>query len=113
MEDIEESKKLKARINDASANREIFEIKARVISARIRTLQHEAALKICGTAPKIPTGMDPLTFSLILDHIYDCTEKTLIGNPKSKEGKTMTAQIAAVKKVNPELKKYRSTARKV
>jgi hypothetical protein len=113
MEDIEESKKLKARINDASSNKEIFELKARVISARIRTLKHEAAIKICGPAPKIPSGMDTLTFSLIIDHIYEHTEAALVGDTKSAEGKAMLKHIAEVKKINPVLKKYTASAKKV
>lgn len=106
MEDIKESKELKSRINDASANREIFELKVRIVSMKIRQLKHEEAVKLCGDSPKIPNGIDPVTFGTILDHIYDHTESGLIGDPKSIIGKKIEKQINLVIKANPKLKEY-------
>jgi hypothetical protein len=106
MEDIEESKQLKSRINDAAANKEIFEIKVQVVSLRIKQLKHEKALALCGEKPSLPYGMDPLTFSAIIDCIYEHTENALINDPKSPEGKKMIKQIQSVIKSNPKLKDY-------
>lgn len=105
-DDIKQSKELKAQLNDASANREIFELKVKVVSQRIQQLRHEAALAICGKNPIVPAGMDPLTFGFILDHIYDGTTAALIGDSKAAEGKKMSNQIKAVLKCNPQLKNY-------
>jgi hypothetical protein len=106
MEDIKESKDLKAKINDASANREIFELKAKVVSVKIKQLKHEMAIALCGDKPVLPYGMDPLTFGTIVDSIYEHTEEALIGDPKSTEGKKIAKQIQAVLKANPKLKEY-------
>ena len=106
MEDITESKELKVRIRDASANREIFELKVRVVSLRIRQLKHEAAIALCGDQPILPSGMDPITFGALIDCIYDRTESALIGDPKSADGKKMAKLIQAVIKSNPKLKEY-------
>lgn len=106
MEDVKLSKELKARINDSSANREIFELKVRVVSFRIRQLKHELAIALCGDQPILPSGMDPITFGALIDYIYDRTESALIGDPKSADGKKMVKLIQAVIKSNPKLKEY-------
>ena len=106
MDDIKESRELKSKINDASANREIFALKVRVVSLRIMQLKHEMAVALCGKSPVIPYGMDIMTFGMILDHIYNRTESLLIGNSKSPEGRKSASQIALVVKSNPTLKKY-------
>lgn len=105
-EDLEQSKQLKARINDAAANREIFEIKVQAISVRLKQAKHEAAMKLCGDTPMVPKGMDTLTFGIIMDNIFDRTETCLIGDKATEQGKVRVKQIEAVMKANPALKEY-------
>lgn len=105
-EDLEQSVQLKKRINDAAANRGIFEIKVKAISVKLMQAKHEAAIELCGEEPKIPVGMDVTTFGIILNHIYEHTETYLIGDVHTAEGKTRTKQVESVIKANPTLKKY-------
>jgi len=105
-EDLEQSKQLKNRINDAAANREIFDIKVRTISVRLRQAKHEAAIELCGENPRIPVGMDVVTFGIIVDHIYERTESCLIGDRSTEQGRARIKQIDSVIRANPELKKY-------
>lgn len=105
-EDIEESKQLKARIRDAAGNKEIFEIRTQVIGARLQQLKQERALSLCGPEPKLPYGMDPLTFAQLVRHIYEGTTEVIIGDSNSISGKKIKTQINNIIKCNPTLKKH-------
>lgn len=105
-EDIEESKQLKARIRDAAGNKEIFEIRTQVIGARLQQLKQERALSLCGPEPKLPYGMDPITFAQLMRHIYEGTTDVIIGNPNSINGKKIKTQIKNIINSNPCLKKH-------
>ena len=105
-EDIKSSKELKARINDAAANKEIFELKVQVIAVKLKQLKHEEALKLCGDNPKLPYGMDPVTFGHLLDHIYEGTMEVAAGSQNTPEGNKIRKQFKAVIKSNPCLEKY-------
>lgn len=112
MMEPKESKALKSRMFDASANREIFELKVKVVTAKIRKLKHDEALKLCGNNPTIPSGMDILTFNALLDHIYNHTETAAIGDSTTIDGKKAKHQINMIIKNNPKLKEYANRVKK-